>query len=106
MSEKDVDEGHSKCLWCIPINCGVICLTIWMGFQAVNVVWISYFAPGWALYLSSLSVLPFFVLLFHYYCDSAKLRYFIYITYTLCVVTSILIGSLGPWVIGARYWNN
>ena len=29
-----------------------------------------------------------------------------YIVYVVCVVLSISVGTLGPWVLGGRYWGN
>jgi hypothetical protein len=53
-----------------------------------------------------LSDLPAVVFLMTLIKNNGNMRYLSYIVYTVCVVLSILIGSLGPWVLGGRYWNN
>ena len=34
------------------------------------------------------------------------MRFFLYVTYTVCVVTSFTFGSLGPWALGGKWWSN
>ena len=53
-----------------------------------------------------LSELPLVFLIVHYVVDNGHTRFALYIVYTVCVVLAVLIGTLGPWVIGGRYWNN
>ena len=84
----------------------MIVFTIWLTLQLAGAILLSFYFPGPALQLHILTELPLIILLVHYCWDSASIRYLLYIVYTVCVVLSVLVGSLGPWVLGGRYWNN
>ena len=96
----------TKFLWCISQDKTLVIMLAWMLLQAAGAVIESFYFPGAALYLHVLSDLPAVAFLITLIKNNGNMRYLSYILYTVCVVLSVLIGSLGPWVLGGRYWNN
>jgi len=96
----------SKCFG-MKTLAGMYLLFFWLMAQIViaSVLLYHHYDPGYNVYLLTHSVLPWCVLLVHFFHNTAAMRWILYCTYTVSVLIGAHLGGIGPFVAGGAWWN-